>query len=105
MRAPVVDSLTAATETGVELLPALRELLGQLYERDFKPWVQKRLTEQAVERLGRWKAGHGWDGQDVVGADMVRDGLAECYCLFVISLPFTLSRLTFLPSFVDAASR
>jgi hypothetical protein len=88
----VVDSLTVATETGVELIPALTELLGQLYERDFKPWVQKRLTEQAVERLGRWKAGHGWDGQQIVGADMVRDGLAECYCLFVNSFSSSLCR-------------
>ncbi|GAA6016457.1 hypothetical protein JCM10207_003870 [Rhodosporidiobolus poonsookiae] len=81
IRGPVLSALTESSSAGLTLLPALHELLTRLYEREFKPFLQERLVQQAVSRLGSWKAGCGWTGASERAPDMVGDGLADCYCL------------------------
>ncbi|GAA5986567.1 hypothetical protein JCM11641_003677 [Rhodosporidiobolus odoratus] len=81
IRGPVIDTLTRSGSIGLSLLPAVHELLGRVFERDFKPFLQQRLVEHAVARLGSWKSGYGWTGGPGIAPDMVGDGLADCYCL------------------------
>ncbi|GAA5855995.1 hypothetical protein JCM8547_002930 [Rhodosporidiobolus lusitaniae] len=84
LRAPVVEVLSSSSSLGLGLVGPLKELLSRLYEREYQPFLQKRLVEMVVGRLGSWKAGYGWTGGAQGGGrapNMVSDGLADCYCL------------------------
>ncbi|GAA5921052.1 hypothetical protein JCM1841_005076 [Sporobolomyces salmonicolor] len=80
IRGPVLHSLSSSSSVNLSLLAPLQELLTRVYETEFKGYVQQRLVELVVKRLGNWKVGSGWQGK--MGARQGgTDGLADCYCL------------------------
>ncbi|BGP49865.1 hypothetical protein JCM10450v2_005770 [Rhodotorula kratochvilovae] len=91
LRGPLLECLYQSASTGHPLLEPLQALHAEAYTQYFQPWMQQKLVEQVVARLGSWKAGLGWTGKAAalnlagsVGATLsmaATDGLAECYCL------------------------
>ncbi|GAA5915120.1 hypothetical protein JCM6882_008485 [Rhodosporidiobolus microsporus] len=81
LRGPILASLGQTSSLNLSLLAPLHDLLNRLFEREFKPYLQQKLVEHAVGRLGSWKAGYGWTGASDAAPNMVSDGLADCYCL------------------------
>ncbi|GAA6030329.1 hypothetical protein JCM8097_009050 [Rhodosporidiobolus ruineniae] len=80
IRGPVLATLSSSASLGLSLKSATHELLTRLFEGSFKPYLQGKLVEHAVARLGSWKAGLGWTGAGRA-PNMVTDGLAASYCL------------------------
>ncbi|GAA5822373.1 hypothetical protein JCM11251_006317 [Rhodosporidiobolus azoricus] len=81
LRGPILACLMQTASLNLELLPPLHELRDSLFEREFKPYLQQKLVEHVVARLGSWKAGYGWTGATALAPNMASDGLADCYCL------------------------
>ncbi|GAA5899999.1 hypothetical protein JCM5296_001936 [Sporobolomyces johnsonii] len=80
IRGPVLHSLSSSSSVNLSLLAPLQELLTRVYETEFRGYVQQRLVELVVKRLGSWKVGSGWQGQ-MGSRQGGTDGLADCYCL------------------------
>ncbi|KAL8287254.1 hypothetical protein RQP46_003706 [Phenoliferia psychrophenolica] len=70
IRGPILDSLHKARLVGTTMVEPQKELLASLFNTDFQSYMQKKLVEHAVARLGSWGVAAG-----------TGDGLADCFCL------------------------
>lgn len=93
IRGPLLESLRLSSTVGETVAAPMQELLGFLYDSDFQAFVQQRLVEHAVSRLGNARL----NPNGVMSPE--RDGLADCYCLTNPALhdnPITLASEGFL---------
>lgn len=75
IRGGLLDTLRRTSIVGEGIAAPQKELLSTLFESDFVTYIQHRLVEQAVARLGSTRLNPSRIGS------AERDGLADCYCL------------------------
>ncbi|KAK4703566.1 hypothetical protein P7C70_g2656, partial [Phenoliferia sp. Uapishka_3] len=70
IRGPILDTFRSCRSAGLSIAQPEKDLLAALFNTDFQSYMQAKLVEHAVSRLGSWKVSSGSG-----------DGLADCYCL------------------------
>ncbi|KAL8292442.1 hypothetical protein RQP46_001054 [Phenoliferia psychrophenolica] len=70
VRGPLIESLHRARVVGIAMHEPQKEILGSLFNTEFQAFMQKKLVDSALARLGTWSVAAG-----------TGDGLADSFCL------------------------